>query len=44
MVKLLLDQGADITLRDGDGKDCMDIAIENDFEDAAMVLVTHKRL
>ena len=43
MIKLLLDQGADITLRDVNGKDCMNIAIENDFEEAAMVLATHKR-
>ncbi|RDD43955.1 Transient receptor potential cation channel subfamily A member 1 [Trichoplax sp. H2] len=43
VVKLLLGSGSDITLRDSNGKTCLDLTIEGGHEDAALLIVKHKR-
>ncbi|XP_028398575.1 transient receptor potential cation channel subfamily A member 1-like [Dendronephthya gigantea] len=39
-VKALLDHGADVTILNGDGLSCMDIALNNRFHDVCMVIAT----
>lgn len=42
-IKLLLDHGAEVSFANNEDKTCLDIAIENDRKDVAMVIVTHKQ-
>ncbi|RDD43953.1 Transient receptor potential cation channel subfamily A member 1 [Trichoplax sp. H2] len=43
VVKLLFESGSDITLCNVNGKTCLDLAIESGYEDAALLIVKHKR-
>ena len=43
-VSMLLDYGADISLKNIDGKNCLDLAVDNFQQETCMGLVTHARL
>ena len=42
-MSILLDKGAEISKTDEDGKNCLDLAVENGQVDACMALIQHKR-
>ena len=43
VAKLLIENGADVTVCNCDARTCLDFAIEGEHEDVAMIIVKHKR-